>query len=117
MNNEAEGRTVNKVILVGVVGADADVRSTGDGKSVAHLSLATRRYLQSPDGSFVGRTDWHRVTLNGFWATKAEREIRRGMRVYVEGHIEYGSYDRDGVSIPTADIIANDCIILNGREP
>lgn len=110
--NDTTGRTVNKVILVGAAGSDPDVRNTGSGRIVAHLSLATNRITDS----LARRTEWHRVTFWDGLAEMVEREVRRGTRLFVEGHIEYGSYDRDGLSIPTADIVASDAIILNGKE-
>jgi single-strand DNA-binding protein len=108
-------RSVNRVILVGNAGADPDVRRTSAGRTVAHLSLATNRvYVR--DGEEQRRTDWHRLT---FWAGAAEtveRFVRRGSRIYVEGRLEYGSYDRDGVSIPTADVIVQEFVMLDARN-
>lgn len=110
------GRSVNRVILVGRVGADPDVRRTSSGRTVAHLSLATNRTFER-DGEEQRRTEWHRLT---FWqgaAETVERLVRRGQKLYVEGRIEYGSYDREGVSIPTADVVVQEFVLLDGREP
>jgi single-strand DNA-binding protein len=107
-------RSVNRVILVGRVGADPDVRRTSSGRIVAHLSLATNRTFER-DGEARRRTDWHRLT---FWqgaAETVERLVRRGHRLYVEGRIEYGAYDREGVSIPTADVVVQEFVLLDGR--
>lgn len=109
------GRSVNRVILVGRVGADPDVRRTSSGRTVAHLSLATNRTFER-DGEEQRRTEWHRLT---FWqgaAETVERLVRRGQKLYVEGRIEYGSYDREGVSIPTADVVVQEFVLLDGRE-
>jgi single-strand DNA-binding protein len=107
-------RSVNRVILVGNAGSDPDVRETSSGQTVANLSLATDRvFLQN--GQEQRKTDWHRLT---FWAGAAqtvERWVRKGTRLYVEGRIQYGSYDRDGVSIPTADVVVQDFVFLDGR--
>ncbi|MFO7588981.1 MAG: single-stranded DNA-binding protein [Gemmatimonadota bacterium] len=108
-------RSVNRVILVGNVGADPDVRRTASGRTVAHLSLATNRVF-TRDGEERRRTDWHRLT---FWqgaAETIERLVRRGQKLYVEGRIEYGAYDREGVSIPTADVVVQEFVILDGRN-
>ncbi len=99
--------TVNRVILVGEVGNDPDEVRRADGGRVAHLSLATRR-----EENGETRTDWHRVTVNGELLAGANGFVRRGCRLYVEGRIMYGSWDRDGISIPTADIIATDIVVL-----
>jgi len=109
------GRSVNRVILVGNAGSDPDVRKTGSGTTVAHLSLATDRVTRR-DGVERRITDWHRLT---FWAGAAEaveRWVRRGSRLYVEGRIEYGSYDRDGVTIPTSEVVVHDFVFLDGRS-
>ncbi len=109
-------RSVNRVILVGNAGSDPEMRATGSGTKVAHVSLATdRRYKLN--GQEQTRTDWHRLTFWGRTAETAERLIRRGKRVYIEGRIEYGSFDRDGVSIPTCDVVVQDFVLLDaGRE-
>jgi len=104
-------RSVNRVILVGNAGSDPDVRSTGAGTRVAHVSLATDRTFRL-NGQEQSRTDWHRLTFWARVAELAERLIRKGTKLYVEGRIEYGSFERDGVSIPTADIIVQEFLLL-----
>lgn len=107
-------RSVNRVVLVGNAGSDPDVRETGNGTTVAHVSLATNRVFQR-NGQEQKKTEWHRLT---FWAGAAEiveKWVRKGTRLYVEGRIEYGSYDRDGVSIPTTDVIVQDFVLLDSR--
>lgn len=106
------GRSVNRIILVGNVGSDPDVRRTATGTPVAHLSLATNRRFRR-NGEDQERTDWHRLT---FWARSAEtveQYVRRGARLYVEGRLEYGSYERDGQSVPTADVIVHEFMFLD----
>ncbi|MDH3298535.1 MAG: single-stranded DNA-binding protein [Gemmatimonadota bacterium] len=106
-------RSVNRVILVGNAGADPDVRRTPSGTAVAHLSLATNRRYRV-NGELQERTDWHRLT---FWAAAAEtveRYVRRGNRLYVEGRIEYGSFDREGQSVPTTDVVVQEFVFLDG---
>lgn len=105
-------RSVNRIILVGHVGSDPDVRRTSTGRPVANVSLATNRRFEQA-GEMHERTDWHRLT---FWAKSAEtveRYVRRGTRLYIDGRIEYGSYERDGQSIPTADIVVRDFVFLD----
>lgn len=106
-------RSVNRVILVGNAGSDPDIQRTASGTTVAHLSLATNRRTRV-NGEMQERTDSHRLT---FWAAAAEtieRYVRRGNRLYVEGRIEYGSYDRDGQSVPTADVVVQEFVLLDG---
>ena len=104
--------TVNKVILVGKLGADPDVRRNGAGQIVVHFSIATERWVDLPEGGTGRRTDWHRVTLEGDLAESIGRELRRDDQVYVDGRIQYGSYEREGTSIPITDIIANHLLII-----
>ena len=107
-------RSVNKIILVGNVGRDPEVRTTQNGTKVAHLSLATNRYVPGDDGE--SRTDWHRLTLWSKLAQFAEDYVRTGSRVYVEGRLEYDSYERDGVTIPTADVTVRELVLLSPRR-
>ena len=108
-------RTVNRVILVGNAGGDPDLRETTTGTPVAHLSLATNRMFRK-NGETQKRTDWHRLTFWGRGAETVEKYIRRGSRIYVAGHLEYGSFERDGVAIPTVDVVVEDFVMLDRRE-
>lgn len=106
------GRSVNRITLVGYVGSDPDVRRTSAGTPVAHLSLATNRRFRR-NGEPHERTDWHRLT---FWSGAAEiveQHVRRGARLYVDGRLEYGSYERDGQAVPTADVIVHEFVFLD----
>jgi single-strand DNA-binding protein len=110
-------RSVNKISLIGNVGRDPDIQQTKSGTQVAHFSIATNR--RAPAGSDQEeRTDWHRLTLWSKQAQFAEDYIRTGDRIYVEGRLEYDSYERDGVVIPTAEIHVNEVVLLTskGRE-
>lgn len=107
-------RSVNKIILIGNVGRDPDIQQTKSGTKVAHFSVATNR--RAPGGSDEEeRTDWHRLTVWGRQAEFAEEYIRTGDRVYVEGRIEYDSYERDGVVIPTAEVTAREVVLLSSK--
>jgi single-strand DNA-binding protein len=68
------------------------------------------------DGEEQRRTDWHRLTFWSGAAETVERFVHRGSRIYVEGRLEYGSYDRDGVSVPTADVIVQEFVMLDSRN-
>lgn len=106
-------RSINKVILVGNVGRDPDVTTIGNGTKVAHLSLATSRRVQR-NGAVEERTDWHRLTLWGRLAELAEEYVRKGDRLYVEGRIEYDSYEKNGVTIPTSEVHVRELVMLGG---
>jgi len=109
-------RSVNKIILVGNVGQDPEVQETGSGAKVAHLSLATNRRTMANGDEPHERTDWHRLTLWNRTAQFAQDYVSKGDRVYVEGRLEYDSYERDGVTIPTADVNVRELVLLSPRR-
>ena len=104
-------RSVNKLILVGNVGRNPEIQATSNGHKVAHFSLATSRRIPKESG-FEERTEWHRLTVWNRLAELAEEYIRKGDRLYIEGRIEYGSYERDGVTIPTAEVVVRELVML-----
>jgi single-strand DNA-binding protein len=107
-------RTVNRVTLLGNAGSEPDVRDTGSGTRVAHLSLATNRLFRQ-NGESHQRTDWHRLTFWGRQAETVERYVNKGAKLYIEGRIEYGSYDREGVAVPTVDVVVEEFVMLDPR--
>ncbi len=113
-------RSVNKLILVGHVGRDPEIRETRSGTKVANLSLATNQWRPDEGEGGSERTDWHRITLWNRLAQLAEDYVRKGDRVYVEGRVQYDSYERDGVTIPTAEVHARELVLLSpppGADP
>jgi single-strand DNA-binding protein len=91
-------RGVNKVILVGNLGNDPDVKYTQGGMAITKVSLATSSVRKDKDGNQQEKTEWHRVTFFGKLGEIAGEYLKKGSQVYVEGRIEYGSYEKDGVS-------------------
>ncbi len=106
-------RSVNKIILVGHVGRDPEMRETRNGTKVANFSLATNHRVPDDGDGFREKTDWHRVTVWSRLAQFAEEYIEKGDRVYLEGRLEYDTYDRDGVTIPTAEVHAREVVLLS----
>ncbi|MEW6658639.1 MAG: single-stranded DNA-binding protein [Thermodesulfobacteriota bacterium] len=98
---------VNKVILVGNLGADPEMRYTAGGTAVCKFRLATTERYKDRQGNMQERTDWHRVTAWGKLAEICGQYLAKGKQVYIEGRLEYGSYEKDGVKHYTTDIIAN----------
>lgn len=114
-------RSLNKVILIGNLGADPEVRSTANGSRVATLSLATSRQWKNQAGEKQEKTEWHRVVLwnnKGFTlADLVEKYCKKGDKVYVEGRIEYRSWqDREGQTRYTTEVVAQELILLSGRS-
>lgn len=106
-------RSVNKIILVGNVGRDPEVRETKTGKRVANFSLATNRKVS---GGEEQRTEWHRLVCWNALAQLAEDYITTGDRLYVEGRVEYDSWERDGVTIPSVEIHVQELVMLSGSR-
>ena len=98
---------VNKVILVGRLGADPEIRYTASGMAVCRLSVATSRRYNDKQGNRQEETAWHRVDAWGKLAEICGQYLAKGKQVYIEGRLKYGSYEKDGVKHYTTDIIAN----------
>ena len=109
-------RGINKVILVGNLGNDPETKYTQGGMAVTTLSLATTSVRKDKDGNTQERTEWHRVKLFGKLGEIAGEYLRKGRQVYIEGRIEYGSYEKDGVKHYTTDIVADEMQMLGGGE-
>ena len=107
-------RGVNKVILLGNLGNDPDVKYTQGGMAITTLSLATTSVRKDRDGNQQEKTEWHRVKLFGKLGEIAGEYLKKGRQVYIEGRLEYGSYDKDGVKHYTTDIVADEMQMLGG---
>lgn len=103
---------MNRVMLIGRLGRDPEFRYTASGVAMAKFSLATDRWKRKGEEQ---PPDWHRITV---WSKLAEicaQYLTKGKQVMIEGRIEYGSYDKDGVKHYTTDIIAENMEML-GRQ-
>jgi single-strand DNA-binding protein len=90
-------RSLNKIMLIGNLGQDPEIRTTSNGSRVANFSLATSRRWTGQDGQQQEKTEWHRIVAWTALADIAEQYLKKGDRVYVEGEIQYRSYeDKDG---------------------
>jgi single-strand DNA-binding protein len=110
-------RSLNKALLIGNLGSDPEIRTTGDDTKVAGLSLATSRSWTDREGQPQERTEWHRVVAWANLAEIAEQYLHKGDRVYIEGEIQYRSYeDREGATRYVTEIRARELVMLGGRE-
>lgn len=109
--------SVNKVILIGNLGRDPEVRYAPSGAAVCNVSLATTRQWKDKSGEKKEETEWHRVVFYDRLAEIAGEYLKKGRPVYVEGRLKYGKYtDKDGVERYTTDIIATEMQLLGGRD-
>ena len=109
-------KSVNKVILIGHLGQDPELRYTGAGTPVCSLRIATNDSYKDSDGNFVERTEWHSVVA---WARLAEicsEYLRKGSQVYFEGQLQTRTWeDREGNTRYTTEIKAREMVMLGGR--
>ncbi len=103
---------VNKVILVGNLGADPEIRYTASGTAVCRLKVATSRRYTDKQGNRQEETAWHRVDAWGKLAEICGQYLSKGRQVYIEGRLKYGSYEKDGVKHYTTDIVAENMLML-----
>ena len=110
-------RGINKVIIVGNLGQDPELRYTGSGTAVCNLRLATNESYKDASGEWVDRTEWHSVVA---WARLAEicnEYLKKGSQVYIEGSLQTRNYDdKDGITRYTTEIKAREMMMLGGRE-
>ncbi|MEZ2417417.1 single-stranded DNA-binding protein [Luteibacter sp. RCC_6_2] len=110
-------RGINKVIIVGNLGADPETRYTGSGTAITSLRIATSEaWTDKQSGEKQERTEWHRVKLFGKLAEIAGEYLKKGRQVYIEGSLRTDKYtDKDGVERYSTDIIANEMQMLGGQ--
>lgn len=108
-------RSLNRVMLLGRVGKDPEVRYTASGKAVATFTLATSQRWRDQDGNDQERTEWHRIVAWGRLGEICGEYLGKGKQVYIEGRIQSRDWeDQDGNKRTTFEIIANDLILLGG---
>ncbi|MCK2126040.1 single-stranded DNA-binding protein [Thauera aromatica] len=109
--------SVNRVLLVGNLGADPEVRYLPSGTPVATLSLATTERRRQADGAAVEQVEWHRVSLYGNLAEQARDLLHKGSQVYVEGRLRTDAWrDRNGNDRKTTVIVAGRMLVLGGTS-
>jgi single-strand DNA-binding protein len=109
--------TVNKVLLIGNLGRDAELRNTTSGMQIATLRLATTDRRKDNSGQWTDHTEWHSVVCFDKLAALMERFGKKGKPLYVEGRIQTREYtDKDGQKRWSTEIIAGEIRLLGGRE-
>lgn len=106
--------SVNKVTLIGRAGKDPEIKTTKDGKKVAVFTLATNDYAKNKEDQ---KTQWHNVTLWEGLAEVAEKYLKKGQEVYIEGRLSYEEYtDKEGVKRNYTRIIGSSLQLLGGKK-
>ncbi len=112
-------RGINKVILIGNLGADPEVRYMPNGSAVANVRIATSEsWRDKQTGEQQERTEWHRVVLFRRLGEIAGEYLRKGAKVYIEGRLQTRKWQgQDGIDRYTTEIVANDLQMLDSRSP
>ncbi len=108
---------VNKVILIGNVGADPEVRYLDGGVAVANIRLATTENYKNKNGEKIEQTEWHNVVLWRGLAEVVEKYVKKGMRLYIEGRLRTRSWDdQNGTKRYTTEIFADNMQMLSFKQ-
>ena len=109
--------SVNKVMLVGRLGQDPDVRYMPNETAVCNFSLATSRRYKNKDGERVENTEWHRVVMFGKLAEIAKEYVKKGSQIYIEGRLQTRKWQtKEGQDRYTTEIVAENMTMLGGRS-
>ena len=110
------GKSLNKVQIIGHLGADPELRYTANGVAVATFSVATNESYKNDNDEWQERTEWHNIVAWRRLAEVAGEYLSKGRQVYIEGRLQTRSWEgQDGVKRYTTEIVARDLILLGGR--
>ena len=110
-------RSLNKVMLIGNIGSEPEVRTTPSGTKVAKVSLATNRKFNDRSGQQQEKTEWHRLTFWDKLAELVEQYVHKGDRLYVDGRLEYSQTEDDKGNVRYwTDIVVQDMVMLGGQQ-
>jgi len=109
--------SLNKVILIGNLGRDPELKMTPNGQALARFSLATTETWKNPQGEKQSKTEWHNVVVWGKQAEIAEKYLRKGKQIMIEGRIQYREYtDQAGVKKTACDIRCDNFVMLGKMD-
>ena len=106
--------SINKVILIGNLGADPELKYTPSSRALCNLRIATTEVFKDKAGVKQERTEWHRVTVWGDQAENCSKYLAKGRSVYVEGKLQTRSYDKEGQKHYATDVVADRVVFLGG---
>ena len=109
--------SLNKVMLIGRLGRDPEIRYSQDGRAVGNFSMATSQQWSDRDtGEKKERTEWHRVVVFGKLAEICSQYLSKGRLIYIEGRLQTRSYEQDGVTKYMTEVVANDMQMLESKN-
>lgn len=108
-------RSLNRVELIGTLGRDAELKFTPGGTAITKFSIATnRRWKDKNSNEWKEETDWHNIIL---WSSeKLSEYLTKGKQVYVEGRLQTRNYEKDGHKVYVTEVVAEDVILLGGKD-
>jgi single-strand DNA-binding protein len=109
-------KSINRVTLLGNLGKDPELRYTPQGTPMAKLTLATNERFKDKSGEWQDRAEWHNVVLWNRLAEIARDHLKKGSKVYIDGRLETRSWDKDGEKRYTTSVVANDIVMLTGKQ-
>ncbi|PVV00928.1 hypothetical protein BB560_004675, partial [Smittium megazygosporum] len=110
-------RGFNKIILLGTSGKDPEIRQISEDRKFAKFSLATSYVFKDKEGNLLEKTDWHSISCFGRTAETAEKTVKKGYRVLVEGKLRYSEYtNKNGVDIQRTEIIADSIVSIKSPK-
>lgn len=108
--------SVNKVIILGNLGRDPELKYTQSGTAICNLTVATTRKWKGKDGNMVEETEWHRVVVWGTQAENANKYLAKGRQVYIEGRLKTDSYEKEGQKHYSTTIQADVVHFIGGGQ-
>ena len=108
-------KSLNKVQIIGNLGKDPEVKYTASGTAVANFSIATNERFKDKAGEWQDRTEWHNIVVWQKLAEIAGEYLKKGGKVYVEGRLQTRSWEKDGQTKYTTEIVGSDLILLDSR--
>jgi single-strand DNA-binding protein len=109
-------KSLNKVQLIGNVGKEPEIKYLPNGTAMASLSIATTDSFKNKSGEWEESTEWHKVVLFGTLAQNAEKYLKKGSKVYIEGKLKTRSWDdKDGKKHYMTEILGNEILFLDGK--
>jgi len=107
--------SVNKVILIGNVGKDPEIRHLDSGVAVANFTLATSESYNAKNGERVTNTEWHNIVMWRGLADVVEKYVKKGSKLFIEGKITSRQYEKDGQTKYFTEIVANNMVMLDSK--
>lgn len=108
--------SVNKVILIGNVGKDPEIRHLDSGVAVAHFTLATSESYKAKNGERVTNTEWHNIVMWRGLAEVVEKYVKKGTKLFIEGKITSRQYEKDGQTKYFTEIVGNNMVMLDSKD-